>query len=192
MSIRNAFKMFVGFFAQNESGTVYAALDDPAYSELTFGKKNLIPLELTLTNVARGETTTEARERKAITDLDRWTRFEAGKKKQGEISFNAERPLDMSALDAELEKLTVDCPELGLLVVGEYKETTADGKRVFDVTFATAALYVAGNGLDGEAAGVLTSAIKFQPAGKPVDGTAANRTTATVDLSTNEVTFSVA
>ena len=187
MSIQNAFKMFVGFFAQDATGAAYAPLDDPAYSALKFGKKNLIPLELELTNVARGETTTETREKKAITDLDRWTRFSVGKKKQGEISFNAERPLDMSPLDAELEKLAVDEPELGLLVVGEYKETTTDGKRVFDVVFATAAFYVAGGGLNGEAAGALTSAIKFQPTGKPLDGTAANQTTATVDLSTNEV-----
>ncbi|MBQ2849354.1 MAG: hypothetical protein IJE77_02625, partial [Thermoguttaceae bacterium] len=87
MSIQNAFKLFVGFFAQDATGAAYTPLDDPAYSALKFGKKNLIPLELELTNVARGETTTETREKKAITDLDRWTRFSVGKKKQGEISF---------------------------------------------------------------------------------------------------------
>lgn len=183
-----AYQMFVAFLAQDTAGTNHNPLTDPAYSGLKFGTKNAIPVDYVFTNISRSGTTSETLELNSIGDLDKYARYESGKTTPGTITFASRRPFDKASIYAALDAVkNVSDNRLGLLLVGQYKETASSDKRVYVVGFATAAILTEDGSLNGEAKAQITSNLAFQATGRPEEGSAACAATMTVDPKTGEV-----
>lgn len=177
-----AYQMFVAFLAQDSAGTNYNPLTDPAYSDLKFGTTNAIPADYVLTNVSRSGTTTETLELNSIGDLDKYARYESGKTTPGTITFASRRPFDKASIYKALDEAEGAADSrLGLLLVGQYQKTLDDGKRVYVVGFATAAILTEDGSISGEAKAQITSNLAFQASGRPLEGSAACGATMTVD-----------
>lgn len=176
-----AYQMFVAFLAQDPNGTNHNPLTDPAYSGLKFGTTNAIPDGYVFTNISRSGTTSETLELNSISDIDKYARYESGKTTPGTITFASRRPFDKASIFRTLDAIqNVADNRLGLLLVGQYKETLQDGKRVYVVGFATAALVTEDGSISGEAKAQITSNLAFQASGRPLEGSDVCAATMTV------------
>ena len=183
-----AYQMLVAFLVQDKNGTNYNPLTDPEHSGLKFGTVNAIPGDYSLTNINRGGTATETHELNSIGDADRYARYASGKTTPGAITFALNRPFDRASAYKTLDAVQdVADNRLGLLLVGQLKETTSDGKRVYAVGFATAAILTEDGAINAEAKARFTSNLAFQPSGVPLEGSDACAATMTLDPKTGAV-----
>lgn len=183
-----AYQMFVAFLAQDKSGTNYNPLTDPKHADMKVGTTNAIPLGYVFTNISRSGTTSETLELNSISDMDKYARYESGKTTPGTITFASRRPFDKASIFRTLDAIQdVADNRLGLLLVGQYKETLQDGKRVYVVGFATAALVTEDGSISGEAKAQITSNLAFQASGRPLEGSDVCGATMTVDPKTGTV-----
>ena len=183
-----AYQMSVVFLAQDQNGTNHNPLTDPEYSGLKFGTVNAIPGVYSFTNINRAGTATETHELNSIGDVDKYARYASGKTTPGAITFALSRPFDRASAYQTLDAVKdVADNRLGLLLVGQLKETTSDGKRVYAVGFATAAILTEDGSINAEAKARFTSNLAFQPSGIPLEGSDACAATMTIDPQTGAV-----
>lgn len=147
--VESAYKMCVGMFKQDSTGSVYGKIPSP-YAAFKWNLTSIIPVNYDYTNFQVGDTTIETVEKSTITQLTKTKEHDSGAVDPPTFGFATLLPADEATIVSVLNALDVADPFKVLLCVGAYKSESS-GTITYDVFNACCAILTADGGKSGEA-----------------------------------------
>lgn len=189
MSVKNAYKLCLGLFKQDSTGTAYAKLPEP-YDDVKWNLESIIPSTYDFTNFQMGDTTIETVETNTITQMSKSKKYDSGALTPPTYNFATILPGDAATIVAILDALKVDDPFKVLICAGAYKSESL-GVRTYDVFNAACAILTTDGGRSGEAKQNFTGALGLQSNHLPIIGVTNCAATMTWDTSDNMIALVV-
>ena len=134
MTVKLAYKMCVGIFKQDSTGSVLGSLPDP-FKSTKWNLTSIIPTAYDYTNFQVGDTTVETIETNTITQLTKARQYDSGAVTPPTLNLATLLPADAATIIATLDALDVDDPYKILVCAGHYK-SVSDSVRTYDVFHA--------------------------------------------------------
>lgn len=188
MAVELAFKLWLGIFKQDSSGTVLSSLPDP-FKAFKWNLTSIIPSEYDYTNFNIGDTTIETLEKNTITQLSKSRQYDSGSITPPTVSLSTLLPADAKTIVATLNALTtVDDPFKVLVCAGVFKSQTGD-VRTYDVFHAATGILTTDGGRNGEAKGTFSGSLGLQECHLPILGATDCAATMTFDTSSKITTL---
>lgn len=186
MSVELAYKLCLGLFKQDPSGSVLGCLPEE-FKSIKWNLASIIPTDYDFTNFQVGDTTVETTEKNTITQLTKAKKYDSGTVTPPTFSFATLLPADAESIIDQLDALTdVDDPYKVLLCAGVYK-SDSNGTRTYDVFKSCAAILTTDGGRSGEAKGTFSGTLGLQACHLPIFGTVKCAATMTWNTSTGAV-----
>lgn len=187
MTVKLAYKMCVGIFKQDSTGSVLGSLPDP-FKSTKWNLTSIIPTAYDYTNFQVGDTTVETIETNTITQLTKARQYDSGAVTPPTLNLATLLPADAATIIATLDALDVDDPYKILVCAGHYK-SVSDSVRTYDVFHAAAGILTTDGGRSGEAKQNFAGSLGIQECHLPILGVANCAATMTWNTSTGVVTL---
>ena len=192
MSVTNAYRLCVGVFKQDSTGSVWTKLTDPDFSGLKWNAESIIPSGYDFTNLQIGDTTIETVEKNTITAMSKARRYDSGALTPPTYTLATVLAADVTTIIEELEQLSADDPYKVLFAAGVYASSTTASDvttRVYNVFTACGAILTTDGSRSGEAKANFTGSLALQACHIPLIGSACGGATLSWNTSTNKITF---
>lgn len=185
--IELAYRMCLGMFKQDSTGSVLSALPEP-YKTFKWNLTSIIPKNYDYTNFQVGDTTIETIEKNTITQLTKARQYSSGAVTPPTLTLATLLPADEATIVAGLDALDVDDPYKVLVCAGVFK-SEAGGTRTYDVFHAAAGILTTDGGRSGEAKQTFSGSLGIQECHLPIIGETNCAATMTWNTSTGVVTL---
>ena len=166
-----AYRLCVGMFKQDSTGSVYGKLPAP-HSALKWNLTSIIPTGYDFTNFTMGATTVETTERNTITQLTKERQYNSGAITPPTWTLNKLTTFDAGDIISTLKDVEADDAMMVLLCAG-YFLSEASGTRTYTVSKAAVGILTTDGELNAEAKQNFTGMLGVQcchiPLLKPTD-----------------------